>query len=977
MADTNTMGRAIRGLGSTLVRARRLAGRARLDFGHAHEPRQRALTALIAAALVCGLLALLLASWGDGPAALDYLEAPLRTAQVRLLTPEGRDADILVIAIDERALAYGDNPGFFSDHTQDGGRYAWPWPRHVYNKLIRWARVGGARVVVLDLTFSESGPNTNDPMRHVQLDGRTLRIWTPDRAGDDLFALEATARPDVCLAVTLDTRPRDREKRDELLTTYAAALEGETQVLLSRLEGPMSRFRSAGAPFPALLEGFPSVASADEPDAARREDAYDFYRMLAKELRAVRFAGLLPLAVPRFQGVGGAGVVVVDREPEDGVTRRYYPLALHDGLALRHLALEAWRLYVLSHAREAAGQPALRPAFHERFRGLDVSENSLLHDGRTYDLAYELRDVPIRFKNNSLHYLARSIPLDESGRFGLRYRRPLREQEDPLWHAADEALRDELSQVYVHGVTALYPTVSAADVLRDWDAWSWMNGGHARHQEELTVSIAQLRAELPDLDNLEQTRARHALASLQTRLESLPRPDIFLRLGQPETLAKDKVVIIAGVAPGLSDLASTPWSQETPASYILATAFDNLKNERFQAKVPQIATWVATLLAAVLAVGGVVFARLARFGLVWDGALALLILLSGALAFTQGVYFHLAGPLAGVLLGLTGGALARALTEGRQRHRREEFARQYMGRELVEHVIRNPDALALGGENREMSVMFSDVAGFTTVTETLGVEKPERLVRLLNLYLERMTEVIQETGGVIDKYIGDAIMCFWGAPVSQPDHALRACRAALHCRAELARMQPVFANAVRDVAPGLIRADSSVLYARVGINTGLMTVGNMGSSRRFAYTVMGDAVNLAARLEPQNKEYGTGILLGEQTAQAVRSDFTIRPLDLVVVKGKSRPVELYELLGERDAPEFIQDLAREFTRGVKLFRARQFRAALEIFQGTAALESVNGAGSPHPSGIYIARCHELIAGPPPEEWTGVYIKASK
>jgi adenylate cyclase len=298
-----------------------------------------------------------------------------------------------------------------------------------------------------------------------------------------------------------------------------------------------------------------------------------------------------------------------------------------------------------------------------------------------------------------------------------------------------------------------------------------------------------------------------------------------------------------------------------------------------------------------------------------------------------------------------------------------------MGTELVDYVIKTPQALKLGGENREMSIYFSDVAGFTTVTETLGPEHPDRLVELLNIYLERMTDIMLESGGVIDKYIGDAIMCFWGAPKTMEDHAMRACKGALACKAEMARMQPLFADAVRNTAPQLIKPDGTVLAARAGINSGIVTVGNMGSSKRFAYTVMGDAVNLASRLEGQNKEYGSWIMLGENTEKLVRGEFTTRRLDLLVVKGKTKPTEVFELLGPKEAPQFILDLVRDFERGVENFRARELEHALEWFR--TSLQNEPDKEGDNPSAIYIERCETFLASPPPPDWNGVFVKKTK
>ncbi|MCC6465842.1 MAG: adenylate/guanylate cyclase domain-containing protein, partial [Planctomycetes bacterium] len=179
------------------------------------------------------------------------------------------------------------------------------------------------------------------------------------------------------------------------------------------------------------------------------------------------------------------------------------------------------------------------------------------------------------------------------------------------------------------------------------------------------------------------------------------------------------------------------------------------------------------------------------------------------------------------------------------------------------------------------------------------------------------------------------------------------------------------------IAPQLIKPNGEVLHARAGINSGVVTVGNMGSSKRFAYTVMGDAVNLAARLEPQCKEYGTETLIGPRTAALVKGEFTLRRIDLMVVKGKTEPTEVFELVGDTHPPQFIKDLLVPWERGVDLFRDRQFEQALACFRHAAALEQNQEAEALTPSKLYIERCESLIAHPPPPEWNGVYVKKTK
>lgn len=969
------------GLGSTMVRAGELLKRVRKDFGHAHEPRQKAITAALACLSATVLTALLMINWGEA-APIDYVELPTRDLRVRWFeTNEARDPDILLITIDESALSYGDYSG-----ETDGGvnqRYAWPWPRHVYNKIIRYCRDGGARVIVFDMIYSESGPNTNEVMMQREVGGQLSRVWTFDKAGDDMFALEATARDDVALALAFGTTEQADDVRSQLLPAYAGALEGEGESdLLSQSAARSSIFRSADAPYPALLDGWPSIAESGRRDDEKAEKLVAGLRKkinsdpFMNESR--RYRSLLPLTESaERQGVAGLGPVM-GFEDVDGVLRRYDVIEPYGSKLYRTLPLETWRLWVLSYARDAAADPSRLSAFKDNCPQLELTGEGLEVDGKTYSLDNELRDVPVRVEDGYAHYLGRRMPLDASGRVQLRFRNLLAPEQNVNWKHMTEAQQASVREHNPDGkLFAVYPQISAGDILRDWDAIS-ENRYRAAEIERLQILAAELEASLGDTPEADREPIQQQLTDTRDRLTNLQsEAPLKTGLGSPTGIMKDKIVIIAGTATGLLDRHDTPLDSNTPGTWVVATYIDNLKNEDFMRSVPRWTTWAISLLLSLFTVLIVMFAGRLRNGLILTLLTGVLVTVTAWVLFTQQIWFPFAAPLVGLLFGFSSGALAKALTEGHQRRQRESFARQYMGKELLEHVIKNPASLQLGGENRAMTMYFSDVAGFTTVTETLGPENPERLVELLNIYLERMTDIMLGTGGVIDKYIGDAIMCFWGAPMSQEDHAVRSCQGALNCRAELQRMQPLFADSVREIAPQLIKPDGSVLYARAGINSGVVTVGNMGSSKRFAYTVMGDAVNLAARLEPQCKNYGTDILIGEKTEELIRGEFTTRPIDLMVVKGKTEPVEVFELMGEKNVPQFILDLVRHFAEGIKLFRAREFEAALAEFRNAAHHETQQDEGVLNPSRLYIERCEAYIASPPPAEWNGVVVKTSK
>jgi adenylate cyclase len=234
-------------------------------------------------------------------------------------------------------------------------------------------------------------------------------------------------------------------------------------------------------------------------------------------------------------------------------------------------------------------------------------------------------------------------------------------------------------------------------------------------------------------------------------------------------------------------------------------------------------------------------------------------------------------------------------------------------------LARDPTQLRLGGERRDITIFFSDIRGFTTIAEGLG---PEPLAELLNEYLGAMTDIVFRHEGLLDKYIGDAIMAFWGAPIAVPDHAQRCCRAALDMQKTVAALHE------RWRAAGV-----PALEVRVGINSGAAMVGNFGSAQRFSYTAMGDDVNLASRLEGLNKQYGTRVLITEATRRAVGEEFLCREIDSVVVKGRVQSVAVYELLGRAaDDDGRLRRLVSDFELALSAYRARAWDEAAVRFE---------------------------------------------
>jgi adenylate cyclase len=320
---------------------------------------------------------------------------------------------------------------------------------------------------------------------------------------------------------------------------------------------------------------------------------------------------------------------------------------------------------------------------------------------------------------------------------------------------------------------------------------------------------------------------------------------------------------------------------------------------------------------------------------------------------SHGVWLELAFPEGAVGATFALAASVEYLTEGRQRRQLRAAFDKYMAPEVVDEIMRHPE-IKLGGERKELSILFSDIAGFTTISERL---RPEELVELLNEYLSVMTDIIRLQRGNVNKYLGDGIMAIFGAPLGEPTHATLACYAALDSQAALAKL----------------RADWKVqgrpeIAARIGINTGDVVVGNMGSQTRLEYTVMGDTVNLASRLEGANKFYDTPILIGHRTYELAQSDVEVREVDLLRVKGKLDPVVVYEVLARKGQLDSLrQQVIQTYMAGLRAYKARDFAQARRDFEATLRLDSVDG-----PSRVYLRRSEEFLATPPSDDWDGIY-----
>ncbi len=433
------------------------------------------------------------------------------------------------------------------------------------------------------------------------------------------------------------------------------------------------------------------------------------------------------------------------------------------------------------------------------------------------------------------------------------------------------------------------------------------------------------------------------------------------RPGLDATLFKDKVVFIAGTAAGLYDLRVTPFSSATPGVLIHMAALDNLLHGQGLQAAP---SWFALTVLVVLCLASAgTFMLFRSYPVKFGVTLGLAVAYYGLVAHAfegHARWLELVFPEVALALTFGTAATVEYVTEGKQRRLMRAAFDKYMSSEVVEEIMRNPEAIKLGGEKKEISILFSDIAGFTTISEKMT---PEDLVALLNRYLSAMTTIIKTTHrGNVNKYLGDGIMALFGAPLDDPKHASLACYAALDCQAELARLRRIW------MEEGLPE-----IGARIGINSGPCIVGNMGSEERMEYTVTGDSVNLASRLEGASKYYDTLILIGQRTAELAQNDVEVREIDLLRVKGKKEPVVVFELLGRNgQVAEEKRRVVDRYLQGMAAYKQRDFETACTRFTEALALDPSDG-----PSRVYVERSTTYRQAPPPADWDGVYEMTSK
>ena len=425
-------------------------------------------------------------------------------------------------------------------------------------------------------------------------------------------------------------------------------------------------------------------------------------------------------------------------------------------------------------------------------------------------------------------------------------------------------------------------------------------------------------------------------------------------------LFRDKIVIVGATATGIYDLRVTPHSNVYPGVEIHANIIDNILRQNFL----QHSAWTTFLDVCSIIILGLVVGLVVPRVRAMIGVVFILIMMGAFVVVNTSAFIHyrlwmnMVYPvltMATIYLMIT---VYRYVTEEREKKKVRGAFQYYLTASVMEEILKDPSKLKLGGDKKDLTVMFSDIRGFTSISEKLT---PQELVHLLNEYLTAMTDIVFKYNGLLDKYIGDAIMAVWGDPVDQPDHALRGCNTALDMMKKLSALQEKWQ-----------REGWPLVDIGIGVNSGDMVVGNMGSDMRFDYTVMGDNVNLSSRLEGINKEYGTHIVLSEYTYERVKEAMFCRELDSVRVKGKKLPVKIYELICNKTDAAPHESYVRFFEEGLAKYKEAKWDEAIALFRKVLELRPDDP-----PSLLYIDRCEALKDHPPEGVWDGVFTMTRK
>ncbi len=430
---------------------------------------------------------------------------------------------------------------------------------------------------------------------------------------------------------------------------------------------------------------------------------------------------------------------------------------------------------------------------------------------------------------------------------------------------------------------------------------------------------------------------------------------------------KGKIVLIGSNTPLLFDLKPTPFSikEAYPGVEIVATVVNNLLDGSTMSRAGKTGIIMLILLGSLMTALTVTYVKSVTRHVILTIILIVLFYGVAIWAFFQNLFLDIVPIEASIALSFVSMTVFNYLTEGKEKRWLRKAFSQYLSPTVIEEITNNPDKLKLGGVKTDVTILFSDIRGFTSISEKL---EPEQITNILNEYLTPMSDIVFKYEGTLDKYIGDAIMAFFGAPIPIKDHPQKACNAALDMIESLNILKD---NWHKANMPDFIQQ----MNIGIGVNSGDVVVGNMGSESRFDYTIIGDNVNLSSRLEGTNKFYGTNITLSENTYNRIKDEFICREIDFIRVVGKSIPIKIYELIKIRDGSEgdaILIDNITRFQEGLFLYRSRKWEDAMSIYEELRSNDPTDKVYS-----VFIDRCDMLKKSTVPVDWDGVFERREK
>ncbi|MDR0624346.1 MAG: CHASE2 domain-containing protein [Treponema sp.] len=851
---------------------------------------------------------------------------------LRTIPSLGEDSRVLIIKVDDGSI---ENVGLF------------PWTRDILADAIVFLREMGADTVVFDLSYLDNSPVGVDSVYVREdlpryLDNGFIRI--NDTAGRimDAFAEGGLGRGDA-----------ERVKHE--IVEFNNSVKNELAVSIDYVTRDVDAYFANALQF--FGKSYLAITMVSEDDILGEDKSYDMNPDVQSWLEnhiALKDItnrgdtltpdepGIIPSIFKLISRAGGAGFVNADPD-RDGYRRRVHLLLKHRGHYYPHLALAA--------LRETLGNPAI-----EVSNAAVILKNALVNG--------DIRDIRIpRTEDGSVlvkwpkktfadYNTMSSWELIRYNRIEADLAQNLRLMADSnmfaYWDGGETPLETYGNANYIRellyqgedndeGVTFDTYLEFRDRYLKTVDAF--LNGPYEEY----------INADIDD----EETRL------WLTELFAVSR-DQFGQLLEMREQVRAKTagtISIIGVdATAMTDLGLTTFQEQFPNVGIYSAISNMILSGEFLDDAPRpVSFLIALLLSVALAL---IIKRLDVGRSVFAGIIALAVTAAALTVFFMITkrYVGMAVPFVSAaltFLSLTGINFFTTLRE--KSFLRSAFSR-YLAPQVVEQIIADPSKLNLGGEKREMTAIFTDIRGFSTISEQLD---PAELVNLLNLYLTEMSNIVLENRGTIDKYEGDAIIAFFGAPIYMAEHAVLACKTAIGMKKAEIRINEKIITENLSPAP---------VFTRIGINTGDMVVGNMGTPSKMDYTVMGNAVNLAARLEGVNKQYHTGgILISEYTRTQIGDEFIFRSLDRVRVVGINTPLRLYELLETREAaaPDLPEKTAA-WEKAVELYEGRNFADAAEGFRAIAGKDPGDLTAR-----LYLDRCEAYLKNPPPPEWNGV------